>query len=85
MLDALIMTLGFEPGSLVSAAATAATEGLGERARIIVFTAALPDERAGRAWLDFQRVLNVMGVVLPEISIFFRLFGGGIFFAFKTY
>jgi CRISPR locus-related DNA-binding protein len=57
------MTLGFEPGPLVSAAATAATEGLVERARIVVFTAALPDERADRAWLDFQRVLNMMGVV----------------------
>lgn len=62
MLDALVMTLGFEPGPLVSATAAAASEGLAEKARIIIFTPALPDERAERAWLDFQRVFSMMGI-----------------------
>lgn len=60
MVDALIMTLGFEPGPLVSAVASAAAEGLSEGARIIVFTAGFPDERSERAWLELQRILGMM-------------------------
>jgi hypothetical protein len=31
-------------------------------ARVLVFTAAYPDERSERAWLEFQRVVNMMEV-----------------------
>ena len=62
MLDALIMTLGFEPGPLISSVAAAAAEGLSEKARIIVLTAGFPDERAERAWLEFQKVFGMMGI-----------------------
>jgi len=37
-------------------------EGFSEGARVIVFTAAFPDERSERAWLEFQRVVNMMEV-----------------------
>ena len=60
MLDALIMTLGFEPGPLISAVASAAAEGLNEGARIVVFTAGFKDERAERAWLQLQTVIGMM-------------------------
>ena len=72
VIDALVMTLGFEPGPLISAFAGAIAEGLSEGARVIVFTAAFPDERSERAWLEFQRVVNMMEVprklgVEPEL------------------
>jgi len=60
MLDALVMTLGFEPGPLVSAVASAAARGFSEGARIVVLTAAFPDERVERAWLQFQTVVGMM-------------------------
>lgn len=60
MIDALVMTLGFEPGPLISAYASAVAEGLSEGARVLVLTAAFPDERSERAWLDFQRVVSMM-------------------------
>lgn len=60
VVDALVMTLGFEPGPLIGAFASAVAEGLSEGARVIVFTAAFPDERSERAWLEFQRVVSMM-------------------------
>lgn len=60
MFSALVMTLGFEPGPLISAFASAIAEGLSEGARVVVLTAAFPDERSERAWLDFQRVIGMM-------------------------
>ncbi|MEM4411440.1 MAG: hypothetical protein QXO66_01175 [Thermofilum sp.] len=60
MIDALVMTLGFEPGPLISTIASAASEGFSERAQILVFTSAFPDERADRAWLELQRIVNMM-------------------------
>jgi len=60
MIEALVMTLGFEPGPLLSTIASAASEGFSEGARIIVFTSAFPDERARRAWLELQRIVNMM-------------------------
>jgi len=62
VIDALVMILGFEPGPLISAFAGAVAEGFSEGARVIVFTAAFPDERSERAWLEFQRVVNMMEV-----------------------
>jgi CRISPR locus-related DNA-binding protein len=62
MFDAVVLTLGFEPGPLVSAFASAVAGGLSEGARVIVFTAAFPDERSERAWLELQRVVNMMEV-----------------------
>jgi len=72
VIDALVMTLGFEPGPLISAFASAVSRGLSEGARVIVFTAAFPDERSERAWLEFQRVVSMMEVpkklgVEPEL------------------
>ena len=60
MIDALVMTLGFEPGPLISAVASAAAEGLAEGARIVIFTAGFPDERAERAWRQLQDVVSMM-------------------------
>ena len=62
VIDALAMTLGFEPGPLISAFASAVSRGLSKGAHVIVFTAAFPDERSERAWLEFQRVVNMMEV-----------------------
>jgi len=60
MLDALVLTLGFEPGPLVSAIASSTAEGFAKEARIIVLTAAYPDERSERAWLQLQQVFKMM-------------------------
>jgi len=60
MFDAVVLTLGFEPGPLISAIASAASEGLREGAQVMVLTAAFPDERVDRAWLELQRVLSLM-------------------------
>jgi len=60
MFEAVVLTLGFEPGPLVSAFAGAVAEGLSQGALVVVFTAGFPDERSERAWLEFQRVVNMM-------------------------
>lgn len=60
MIDALVMTLGFEPGPLISTIASAASEGFSERAQILRLTSAFPDEGADRAWLELQRIVNMM-------------------------
>jgi len=64
MFDALVMTLGFEAGPLVSAVASTIAEGLNENARIIIFTAGdeYKDERAERAWLQLQTVIGMMEI-----------------------
>jgi len=59
-LDALVMVLGFDPGPLVSAVASSVADGFSPGARIIVFTAGFPDERAERAWRQFQDVIGLM-------------------------
>ncbi|ABL78755.1 transcriptional regulator, TrmB [Thermofilum pendens Hrk 5] len=70
VIDALVLTLGFEPGPLISAVASAASEGLAEGARVVVLTAGFPDERAERAWLEFQRVVGMMGLARrPGFSV----------------
>jgi len=60
VLDALILTLGFEPGPLVSAIASGAAEGFSREARVVVLTAAYPDERSERAWLQLQQIFKMM-------------------------
>ncbi|RLF05134.1 MAG: hypothetical protein DRK00_05190 [Thermoprotei archaeon] len=75
MLDVVVMTLGFEPGPLISTVASAMAEGLSEGARIIVFTAAFPDERADRAWRQLQNVVGMMelpkrlGIVMEKREV----------------
>lgn len=59
----LVVVLGFEPGPLVSAVASCAAEGFCRGARIVVFTAGFSDERADRAWREFQNIVGMMGLV----------------------
>ncbi len=60
MLDALIMTLGFEPGPLVSAVAKHLGEGFNPNAEIIILTPTFSDERAERAWRELQNIFEMM-------------------------
>lgn len=60
MFDAVVLTLGFEPGPLITAVASAVAEGLSEGARIVVFAAGFQDERSERAWLQLQQVVGLM-------------------------
>ncbi len=62
MYDAVVLTLGFEPGPLISAVASCATEGLSENSRIIVLTAGFYDERSERAWRQFQNIIGMMDI-----------------------
>jgi len=55
--DAIMLTLGFEPGPLVRAIAAYPLSSSG---RIIIFTPIYRDERCERAFLDFQRIVNMM-------------------------
>ena len=59
-LKALVMTLGFEPGPLVSAMAAHASEGFGPGAEIMVLTPGFRGERAERAWRRLQDVFSMM-------------------------
>ena len=73
-LDALVMTLGFEPGPLVSAIAAHASEGFEPGAQILVLTPNFRDERAERAWRQLQDVFGMMklgetGVKLHRLVI----------------
>jgi len=73
-IEALVMTLGFEPGPLVSAMAAHASEGFEPGAEIIVLTPAFEDERAERAWRQLQDVFSMMklsqtGVELKRLTI----------------
>jgi len=49
--------LGFEPGPLVRAVAS---HNLRVNGKIVVFTPSFHDERAERAWSDFNRILSMM-------------------------
>ena len=74
MLDALVMTLGFEPGPLVSSVASRTAEGFNQGAKIIVLTPDFPDERAERAWRQLQNIFDMMklkdlGVNLMKVTI----------------
>lgn len=60
LIDALVMTLGFEPGPLVSSVASHAAEGFRQGAKIIVLTPGFHDERAERAWRQLQDIFDLM-------------------------
>ena len=66
-LGALVMTLGFEPGPLVSAVAANAAEGFEPGAEIVVFTPSFKDERAERAWRELQNIFSMMS--LRDVSL----------------
>ncbi len=57
MVEAVFLTLGFEPGPLIRAVASKKLEGGCE---IVVFTPSFRDDRAERAWSDFNRILSMM-------------------------
>lgn len=65
-LDALIMTLGFEPGPLIR---SVASYNLRTDASIIIFTPSFKDERAERAYLEFKRICDM---ILKDTSINFQ-------------
>lgn len=56
-LDALIMTLGFEPGPLVRAVAS---YNLRPGAFILVFTPSFKDERAEKAYLELKKICDMV-------------------------
>jgi len=56
-LDALIMTLGFEPGPLIRAAAS---YSLKPGASIVVLTPSFKDDRAERAYLELKKICDVL-------------------------
>lgn len=55
--DALIMTLGFEPGPLVRAIAS---HNLRFGGSIIIFTSGFKDDRAERAYLEFKKICDMI-------------------------
>ncbi|MEM4489206.1 MAG: CRISPR-associated CARF protein Csa3 [Desulfurococcaceae archaeon] len=55
--DALVLTLGFEPGPLVMATAS---HNLRLGASIIVFTSSFKDDRVERAYLEFKKICNMI-------------------------
>ena len=57
MYDALVLLLGFEPGPLIRATAKFS---LSKEGRIIILTPEYKDERSERAFLDFQRIVNMI-------------------------
>jgi len=65
-LDALIMTLGFEPGPLIR---SVASHNLRADASIIIFTPSFKDERAERAYLEFKKICDM---ILKDTSINFQ-------------
>lgn len=66
LFDALIMTLGFEPGPLIR---SIASYNLRSGASIIIFTPSFKDERAERAYLEFKRICDI---ILKGASINFQ-------------
>lgn len=59
-LDALVMTLGFEPGPLIRAVAS---HSLHRKASIIILTPTFngeKDERGERAYLEFEKICSMM-------------------------
>jgi CRISPR locus-related DNA-binding protein len=57
VLDALIMTLGFEPGPLIRAVAS---YNLKTGASIIVFTPSFKDDRTERAYLELKKICDII-------------------------
>ncbi len=57
MYDALVLTLGFEPGPLIRALASTP---LNSGARVVVLMPQFKDERSERAFLDFRRISSMM-------------------------
>jgi len=57
VLDALIMTLGFEPGPLIRAVAS---YNLKTDASIIVFTPTFKDDRTERAYLELKKICDII-------------------------
>ena len=72
LIDALVMTLRFEPGPLVSSIASHATEGFNSGAEIIVLTPDFPDERAERAWLQLQNIFDMMKLREADVTLLRR-------------
>jgi len=68
-IDALIMTLGFEPGPLVSSLAAHASEGFRPGAEVIVLTPSFKDERAERAWRKLQDIFSMMELAKSNIGL----------------
>jgi CRISPR locus-related DNA-binding protein len=70
VLDALIMTLGFEPGPLIRAVAS---YNLKTGASIIVFTPTFKDDRTERAYLELKKVCGMIfkdtQVSLQEVAV----------------
>lgn len=82
-LGALVMTLGFEPGPLVSAIAAHASRGFEPGAEVIVLTPSFEDERAERAWRQLQDIFGMMkledfGVKLHKITIELEEFSSAV-------
>jgi CRISPR locus-related DNA-binding protein len=69
-LDALIMTLGFEPGPLIRAVAS---YNLKTGASIIVFTPSFKDDRTERAYLELKKICDIIfkdaQVNLQEVKV----------------
>jgi len=57
MYDALVLTLGFEPGPLMRALASTP---LRHNGLVVVLTPEFKDERSERAFLDFKRIATMM-------------------------
>ncbi|MEM1542859.1 MAG: CRISPR-associated CARF protein Csa3 [Ignisphaera sp.] len=55
--DALVLTLGFEPGPLIMATAS---HNLRLGGSIIVFTSGFKDDRAERAYLEFKKICDII-------------------------
>jgi hypothetical protein len=66
VLGGLVMTLGFEPGPLVSAFASAVAEGLSEGARVLVLTAPRALTRDG-CFLCLKDVAGLPFMVSPRV------------------
>ena len=65
-LDALVMTLGFEPGPLIRAAAS---YSLKPRASIVVLTPSFKDDRSERAYLELKKVCDIL---FKDVEISFQ-------------
>jgi len=65
-LDALVMTLGFEPGPLIRATAS---YSLRPKASIVVLTPSFKDERVERAYLELRKIC---GILFKDIEVNFQ-------------
>lgn len=64
--DALIMTLGFEPGPLIRAVASHTPRS---GASIIIFTPSFKDDRTEKAYLEFKKICDM---IFKDTSIKFQ-------------